>query len=452
MPFLTLLTFLLACGSVVAAPADAPKDRVVDPKKPDQSVLMDPRDARKAEKLEDILGEMESAEAKVETGQMKQEEFAKFVEAAVQKTEASVQESPGSPAVLLSASRVMSQAGRYDQAIAYADQAAALAPRDPWPVVNKGIAQFEKCDFPAAAGTARQALQRDPTNQNAVALWNLSQRPAGCGNVTDRLQSRFLGGKMRELAMPGRAPSLDFLRGPGLGDGRSPDAGRSAVSAADTPENRFTRENFLRFKAIMDAAGNALAAGDNRRTFDLATTAILAAPRNENPGALFLRAIAGMNLNRTESVIADASWGAKLDPKNKTKWLAMRASAENAVGRYAAALADAREAVRLDPTNPGAWSALGRAAQNLNHPTEEWLGAFKRASELSAQFTPLYEEALAGAESQRRAQSASQRGDLILGLSLSSDRAMLLLLGAGAAVLVGGLALVLVRRRNRDDA
>lgn len=402
--------------------------------------------------MEGLIGKIAAAESKVETGEMKQEEYSKLIESAVETTEAAVQSYPESPAVLLSASRVMSQAGRYDQAIAYADQAAALAPRDPWPVVNKGIAQFEQCDFPAAAGTARQALKRDPSNQNAIALWNLSQRSAGCNNVTDRLQSRFLGGKMRELALPGRTPSLDFLRDGGLGDGREADAGRPAVSGADSPIHRYTYESLQRFKAIMNAAGNALSAGDNRRAFDLATTAILAAPRNENPGALFLRSIAGMNLNRTESVVADATWGAKLDSENKTKWLAMRAAAENAVGRYGAALADAREAVRLDPGNAGAWSALGRAMQNLNHPAEEWLGAFKRASELSAKFTPIYEEALAAASARRTAKPTSDSGAVVPGIPLLSDRTSLLMLGIGAVVAAGGIALLLGRKKDRDDA
>ncbi len=370
---------------------------------------------------------------------------------AIQKTEANVTAFPESPAVLLSASRVMSQAGRHDQAIAYADQAAALAPRDPWPVVNKGIAQFEKCDFPAANRTARDALKRDPGNQNAVALWNLSQRPAGCNDVADKLQSRFLGGKMREQALPGRSPSLDFLRGTDLGDGTpQSDTGREAVSGADAPVNRYTRENFLRFQAIMNAAGQALGSGDNERAFGLATTAILAAPRNENPGALFVRSIAGLNLNRTDNVIADASWGAKLDPKNKTKWLAMRAAAENAVGRYSAALADAKEAARLDPGNPGAWNALGRAMQSLNHPPEEWLGAYKRAAELNAKFTPAYEQALAAAEAKRAPQTAP---GILRGINLPADqRTLLLLAAAGAGVFIVGAALILRRDKNRESA
>ncbi len=147
----------------------------------------------------------------MESSQIKPEEHAKLIESAVQKTIEAVQTFPESPAVHVSAARVMIQAGKFEEARQYANRAADLAPDDPWPVVNRGIAEFESCDFPAASRSSQEALRRDPRNQNARAMWSLSQRPAGCNNVTDRLKARYVGGKMLEMAAPGRAPSLDIM-------------------------------------------------------------------------------------------------------------------------------------------------------------------------------------------------------------------------------------------------
>ncbi|MBI4422086.1 MAG: hypothetical protein HY554_00060 [Elusimicrobia bacterium] len=374
-------------------------------------------------------------------------EHATLVETAARKTAEAVKALPESPAVHVSAARVMIQAGKYDAARRYASRAAELAPDDPWPLVNRGVAEFESCDFPSARRSAAEALRRDPRNRNARAMWSLSQRPAGCNNVTDRLRARYVGAKLLEASAPGRLP----IQGAFAQEDASPfDAGQAETGrAADGPvaagaAARYTREGARRFKALMAAAGDALQGGRDAQAFELATAAILAYP--ENPRALFIRSVAGMNLKRGETVIADATWGAKLDPENKAQWLALRSNALTAGGRLDAALADAEAALRLAPRAADAWLARARAREALRHSPQEWLADFEQAARYNANFASLRREAAARAS--RKPSSAAGKAAALAG----RDRALWLLGAAAGAGLLFAAAIVLRRRRPGDES
>lgn len=448
--FYSILVLALTLPSAGFGQSEKGK-RAIDPKAPDRTVPIQKGPGEQVGGLEDLIEQMSASEAKVESKQIKPEEHAKLVESAVQKTAAAVQAFPESPAVNVSAARVMIQAGKFEEARQYADRAAELAPDDPWPVVNRGIAEFESCDFPAASRSALEALRRDARNQNARAMWSLSQRPAGCNNLTDRLKTRYVGGKMLEMAAPGRTPMLDMLGG----GGPSFDAGGAVGQAEAAPVgpgassgDRYTREGFQRFQALMNGAGNALKGGNNERAFDLATAAILAYP--ENPTALYIRGIAATHLNRLDNVITDATWGVKLDPKNQAQWLAMRANAESASGRFDAALADALAAVRIDPTRADAWLALAKVKESLQHPIQDWLADYEKAARLNPVFANVYQEALARAQTQQAQPRGSQTARWETGFP--SDR-RLLIVGTGA---IGGLllawgAISVFRRSKRND-
>jgi tetratricopeptide (TPR) repeat protein len=380
---------------------------------------------------------------------MKSEERDKLVDAAARKSQDAVEKFPESPAVNLSAARVMIAAGRFEQARDYADRASKLAPEDPWPVVNRGIAEFESCDFPAARQSAVQALRRDGRNQNAKAIWALSQRPAGCNDIKDKLQSLYVGGKLLELSTPGRIPSLEAFGdgGTGFDAGGPPAQAASAEAVGAASGNRYTREGFQRFERLMNAAGGALKGGLNEQAYDLATAAILAYP--ENPNALNIRGIAAMNLKRLDTVVADATWGAKLDDKHKAHWLAMRSAAEEVSGRLSVALSDAQSAVKADPGEGGAWLALASTQEDLKYPPEQWLPAYRRAAELSPAFAARYADALARAQSGRNEPPEDKRP----GAVVSQNAAAWALGGvaAGGLLLAFGAAFLFGRSRRDGD-
>ena len=196
----------------------------------------------------------------------------------------------------------------------------------------------------------------------------------------------------------------------------------------------------------MNAAGGALKGGRNEQAFDLATAAILAYP--ENPNALNIRAIAALNLKRMDTVIADATWGAKLDEKHVAHWLAMRAGAEEVSGRLGVALSDAQSAVKADPNEGGAWLALASTQEDLKHPPEEWLPAYRRAAELSPAYAARYADALARAQASKEHPEGNRPG---VGGSPAAAAWALGGVAAGGLLLVFGAAAFIGRSRRDGD-
>ncbi|MCX5788507.1 MAG: protein kinase [Elusimicrobia bacterium] len=259
-----------------------------------------------------------------------------------------------------------------------ADHAVKIAPKDPRAYVHRGLAQFGACDFPAARADAQQALSLNPKDANAEAIFRLSNRPAGCNQMSplEQVAQSIRAQALLDAETAAAHQDTDYVL-PGFDGGR------------------FTEQGARNVAAWLDAANKALKDGDSNKAYGLATRAIIEFP--ENPGGLYLRAVAGLNLGRNGSVMSDANAGLKLRP-NEGKFHGLRAAAENKTERYSAALKDAGEAIRLDPKDAGAWRARAEARERLGYGADEVLEDYRRAAELNGAYGQDYQDALARAQ------------------------------------------------------
>ncbi|MBI4424721.1 MAG: serine/threonine protein kinase [Elusimicrobia bacterium] len=309
------------------------------------------------------------------------------------EVESIVHESPKDPAILTGASRVHVELGNPKQALAYADRAVAAAPGDAWPLINRGIARYEGCDFPKARQDGLAALRaaRNPRHQEAaLAIVNLSNRPAGCNNLAQEREIGRQAGALVEATgglaarVQGETPGFD-PDGSAAPSTLSPAAGSAARAAAAPPAAFATwgaEKDYAKLNQWMDRAEEAMKGSDWAALKWYSGLMIAMDPDQPRPRVMRLRAAKAER--DYAQVIQDATEGLR------TAWpldfQAERAWAFNLTGRWTDALRDADAVLKAEPGRAAMWLARGQARKQLGLPPEAYLEDFRRAAQLEGTY------------------------------------------------------------------
>jgi len=343
--------------------ADGPPTGIVNRRDRKKTNPLDEASAYGVNALERLTEKVAADQAQLEQNKITQEEFLKNLAATKAEVKEIAAQAPKSAAIQTSAARVYRQAGDYQTAFSYVNQAIALAPKDSWPLLNRGIMHFDQGDFPSAARDTKKALALDPSNRAAFSLYKLSQgrapRAGPSANAVPVVEEEQKA--VNQLYTQARLP---ITRPAGFSE---------SVSRTRQAETALKLDNYE----------------EMHRQSSLGI-----AKMPENPKAYMQRAFASLFLKRYDEVIADANKGLSLQP-NSSALLSLRAAAFNETVRPKQALEDAKRAVALAPRDPFAWVQKGLAREKLGEKPEEYLADLKQAAELSPDFEHFYTEALA---------------------------------------------------------
>ncbi|MBI5241562.1 MAG: protein kinase [Elusimicrobia bacterium] len=202
---------------------------------------------------------------------------------------------------------------------------------------------FEGGNFQAANADARRALQADPSNQAALAMFKLTE---GRGNS-------------QEGNLAGEVAQADI--GP-LGQG----TGGAGPATVSLPPISMTKRNPAAEGAVKSAQ-DALRVGDTAGALGHLSRALAADP--ENVEALSLRAMAFTRLGRHDLSLRDVEAGLRRAPRN-TSLFVIKAFNKNRQKDYRGALTAAGEARDIDPGNVDALANYAHALGGLGQRGE----------------------------------------------------------------------------------
>ena len=236
---------------------------------------------------------------------------------------------------------------------------------DPRMLTLRGGAYEKLGDFQAANQDARAALELNPRDASALALYKLTE-----GNALPRPMPAQPG-QQQEPPAPGKAwdPAAVAREAARQGGGRDP----ALLSAALAKE-----------------AAAALSLGDAMSALRRAGQALEQNPLNAQ--AYNLKAMAEVRLAQNKAAEQDASKGLELAPGNSAL-LTTRAWAFGRQGNFKSALDDASAALRDNPTDGAAHFARAFALSGLGY-REEMLRALQTASTLQPAFRSVYDQAV----------------------------------------------------------
>ncbi len=244
-----------------------------------------------------------------------------------------------------------------------------------------GSAAYELGDYETAVAAAQKALQLDPNNAEALAVYHFSK---------DRVPTVRLPLAVGELAasssgpetMPGGGAAAQGARPSGMSEGEVAQYTRQAQAGGSDAIARSAQ-------SARDAA-NAMRMNDFQSAYDLATKAVQLNPSNAQ--ALNYRAIALSRMGRNAEAAQDASAALALAPGSAAA-LQTRSQALSKLGRYREALADAEATLAADHGNAFAWRNEAFALAGLGDRTGA-IAALRRAAAADPRFQSQLERAL----------------------------------------------------------
>ncbi len=376
MPKQLLVIMALGLAPAIASgvdPASRP-NQILDEKHPGRSSLLNPDQAENMDSCERSVEKLSTDQDNLKTGKITQQDYDKSLAETKQKVEEAAAKFPESAPVQTSAARAFIQAGDNAKAVEHATQAMTLAPNDPFPATTRSLAYYKAKDYPKAARDAKKALEIDPSNSAARALYLLSKdRPAG-GTLLDASAPR-----VRHVMETMSLPENPFNAKPETRPNDDPEIARYKTEAGRNYVRQIiSAERALKRKDYLTAYGAANAA--------MATYA-------DNPRIMATRAVAAFGLQDFKTAVSDADLVLKAHP-NMSSLLTTRAAALNEMSRHAEALRDAQKAIAASPSSARAYLERAVARENLNDAAAGALEDYRRAAELDAQFTPDYYQAL----------------------------------------------------------
>ncbi len=274
----------------------------------------------------------------------------------------------------------------YQEAFRQYQEAVRHDPTNEQALLGYGHSASELGDYRLAALAAKQLLDRNPSNHNALGLYHTVKGRAPTVNLPSSI---FAGG-----AQPGAGgPPADFAKG---GDLRP---GGTYAAPAMTPEQAAAA---ARAQAAAGPGANEKSAAMTReaaaalRVKDFPTAHQLASRAIEfnsgNAQALNFRAIASNRMNRYSDAVTDASAALALAPGNAPA-LQTRSWAFAKQRQYKEALVDAEETLSKDARNPFAYQNKAFALAGLKDRAGV-LEALGRSAALDPRFQGRLERAL----------------------------------------------------------
>ncbi|MCX5795786.1 MAG: protein kinase [Elusimicrobia bacterium] len=221
------------------------------------------------------------------------------------------------------------------------EQALAADPNNVAALNMRSNILYGEGQMQAANADARRALQLDPTDQAALAVFKLTEGRA------DSPKDNPAG----QLAQAGAALSPSG----GLGGGWTGGPARPAVLMSD---KNPSADNALQ------SAQNALRLNDFQAAISHLNRALAADPHNLD--AYRLRAMAYSRQGMYEASLRDVEAGLKLSPRDASL-LVIKAFDKNRQKDYNAALAAARTALEIDPGSADAMANAAYALGGLGH-------------------------------------------------------------------------------------
>lgn len=265
-------------------------------------------------------------------------------------------------------------ARRYREASRYLHRAYEGGDRSPRTLTLYAGAALHAGDYGEANRIARQALELDRGNRDALAVYHFSK---------DR---------MPQVALPsGQAEFDEGVEGAAssgaVGTAGGPTSATPYARGADAPP--ATPEAEVRSREFTRDAASAMRVKDYETAIRLATQAVELNPRNAQ--ALNYRAMARSQSRRYVDAVADASAALSLAPDSAPA-LQTRSWALSKLGRYAEALQDAESTLQRDPANAFAHQNRAFALAGLRDRAGA-LEALRRAAQADPRFAVRYERA-----------------------------------------------------------
>ncbi|MBI3287997.1 MAG: protein kinase [Elusimicrobia bacterium] len=258
------------------------------------------------------------------------------------------------------------------------EEAIRRNPADKEAMLGYGHSANELGDYLLAVMAARQLLERDPSDAEALGLYHFASGRTPTVSLPSSLFQVGAGAEEAAADAPGALRPAAVAGGQGVSGSLAQPADPAAASAAERSA-QITRE-----------AATALRMKDYPTAHDLAGKAI--GLNAGNAQALNFRAIASSRMRRYAEAVADASAAVALAPGNGPA-LQTRSWAFSKQNRYLEALRDADETLAIEPNNPFAYQNKAFALAGLKD-RDGALSALRRSADLDPRFLNRYERAV----------------------------------------------------------
>ncbi len=284
--------------------------------------------------------------------------------------------------------------GNIQQAYGDYDHAIAMGAHDPQTLLGHGQAAYRLGDFGVAAASAREVLDSDPQNQEALFLYNSAKNRPPAVKLPSSLGA--LGESRAPETMPngggGAGSNGTMPAGGGLFGGAPPPSGMTPEQAAALAKQASAPGSDAPTRSMQytkDAA-TAMKVRDYPTAYQLATQAVNLNPLNAQ--ALNYRAMSSSQMRRYSDAVQDASSALGLAPGNAAV-LHTRSWAFSKQGKYKEGLQDAESASAAEPTNAFLYQDKALALAGLGDRAGA-LAALRQSAALDPRFQARYERAV----------------------------------------------------------
>jgi tetratricopeptide (TPR) repeat protein len=296
------------------------------------------------------------------------------------------QRDPRNPETNFELGQVDYQKGDYSAAARDFGQAYDLGDHRPVVLVDYAGAAFHAGDYAAAERAAALALQADPNNREARALYEFSKGRAPKVNLPSSFGELSSNPSPGETASGGAAPAgAGFVGAP-------PPSGMTAeqVAAAARQAAAAGPDAAIRSGQYTKDAANAMRVHDYPTAYQIASQAVALNPSNAQ--ALNYRAMSLSHMQRYSDAVQDASAALSLAPGNGTALLT-RSWAFGKQGKYNEALKDVQAASSSELSNSFLYQDKALALAGLGDRAGT-IEALRKAAELDPRWTNRLERAV----------------------------------------------------------
>ena len=246
-------------------------------------------------------------------------------------------------------------------------------------------------DYQTAAAAAKQALETDPSNQEAIALYHFSKDQAPTVKLPSSLGELAEGRSPESLPNGGNGASSNGGGSGFFGGGAPPPSGMTAEQAMTLAKQAAApgSDAPARSREFTKDAANAMRVRDYPTAYSLSSQAINLNPQNAQ--ALNYRAMSLSQMRRYSDAVQDASAALGLAPGNPAA-LHTRSWAFSKQRKYKEALDDANAASAAEPSNAYLYQDKALALAGLGD-REGAIDALRRSAALDPRFTVRLEQA-----------------------------------------------------------
>ncbi|HXT01591.1 MAG TPA: protein kinase [Elusimicrobiota bacterium] len=304
-----------------------------------------------------------------------------------------VQNNPDDPQANLALGQMYYAAHDYRPAYNSLDTAVSKGANGPDVMVMLAGSALHLGDYQTAASAAQKALESDPSNQEALAIYHFSKDQAPAVKLPSSLGELAQGRSPESLPNGGAGSLPNGIMPAGSGFFRSapPPSGMTAEQAAELAKQAAApgSDAPARSREFTQDAANAMRVRDYPTAYDLSSKAINLNPQNAQ--ALNYRAMSLSQMRRYSDAVQDASAALGLAPGNPAA-LHTRSWAFSKEKKYKEALDDANMASAAEPNNAYLYQDKALALAGLGDRAGA-LDALRRSAALDPRFTTRLEQA-----------------------------------------------------------